>query len=150
MLNAAETSGSSPTLRQQFITEYNAFREARTRCSNPRVRCYKNYGARGIKFLFTDFEQFFRELGPRPEGMSLDRKDNDGNYEPGNVHWPTSIEQARNKRQHGTLTVRSGKWLGHYSVYGKKRQQRAFIIGPVSEVPEAVAREVLQKKILAA
>jgi hypothetical protein len=130
--------------------EYRAFIDAKSRCTNPRVRSYTRYGARGISFLFTSFEQFFEEVGVRPEGMSLDRKDNNGNYEPGNVHWATSTEQARNKRQHGTLTVRSGKWLGHYSVYGKKRQQRAFIIGPVSEVPEAVARGVLQKKILAA
>lgn len=163
MLNAAQTSGSSPTKRSRRketrpreshgmsrTVEYRAFIGAESRCNNPKVAKFENYGARGIKFLFTSFAQFFEEVGVRPEGQSLDRIDNDGNYEPGNVHWATPVQQARNKRQHGTLTIRSGKWLGHYSVYGKKRQQRAFVIGPVSEVPEAAAREVLQKTILAA
>jgi len=76
-----------------------AFLDAQRRCTNPKVKAWKYYGGRGIEFRFTSFDQFFAELGPRPEGMSLDRKDNDGHYEPGNVRWATPSEQNSNKRR---------------------------------------------------
>lgn len=78
--------------------ENSAYRMAKYRCTNPRCKAWKDYGGRGVKFLFTSFEEFFAELGPRPHGMSLDRIDNNGNYEPGNVRWATSKEQVKNKR----------------------------------------------------
>ena len=64
----------------------------------PKAINYANYGGRGIKFLFTSFEQFFAELGPRPKGKSVDRINNDGHYEPGNVQWATRSEQRKNQR----------------------------------------------------
>ncbi|HWY20028.1 MAG TPA: hypothetical protein VNX26_02345 [Candidatus Acidoferrum sp.] len=79
--------------------EYTAYTHAKQRCTNPRCVDWPDYGGRGIKFLFTSFEQFFAELGPRPEGLSLDRKNNDGNYEPGNVRWATASEQQKNQRR---------------------------------------------------
>ena len=78
--------------------EYRSYTAAKSRCNNPKCIAWKHYGGRGIKFLFTSFEEFFIELGPRPEGKSLDRKDNDGNYEPGNVKWSTQREQMLNRR----------------------------------------------------
>ena len=78
--------------------EYKAYWNARQRCTDPKLKCFADYGGRGIKFLFTSFEQFFAELGPRPDGMTLDRKDNDGNYEPGNVRWATRQQQYHNRR----------------------------------------------------
>ena len=79
--------------------EYHAYHDARNRCTNPNAKSWSDYGGRGIKFLFTSFERFMAELGPRPEGMSLDRKNNDGNYEPGNVRWATRKEQQNNRRK---------------------------------------------------
>ena len=79
--------------------EYTAFYEAQRRCKDTKFKQYADYGGRGIKFLFTSFEQFFAELGSRPEGKTLDRKDNDGNYEPGNVQWATRSEQQHNQRR---------------------------------------------------
>lgn len=70
---------------------------AKTRCSNPNVAQYKDYGGRGIKFLFNSFEEFLEELGPRPNGYSLDRINNDGNYEKGNIRWATREQQNNNK-----------------------------------------------------
>jgi hypothetical protein len=79
--------------------EYTAWNNAKKRCSNPMHPQWPYYGGRGIKFLFTSFERFFAELGPRPSPQhSLDRKDNDGNYEPGNVRWATAKEQSNNRR----------------------------------------------------
>lgn len=76
-----------------------SYRDARKRCNNPKISNYRDYGGRGIKFLFTSFSQFFKELGPRPKGMSIDRINNNGHYEPGNVKWSTRKEQNNNKRK---------------------------------------------------
>jgi len=82
--------------------EYRAFYSTRQRCEDIKYEKYHNYGGRGIKFLFTSFEQFFAELGPRPSAKhSVDRKDNNGNYEHGNVKWSTASEQRNNQRKHG-------------------------------------------------
>jgi hypothetical protein len=83
-----------------------AFRGARNRCTNPNAQAWKDYGGRGIKFLFTSFEQWFAELGPRPTPEhSVDRINNDGNYEPGNVRWATDEEQNRNQRPKSPETL---------------------------------------------
>ena len=78
--------------------EQKAYADARRRCQNPEHPVYGYYGARGIEFRFVSFAQFMSTLGPRPEGMTLDRIDNDGHYEPGNVRWATRSQQQRNKR----------------------------------------------------
>lgn len=77
------------------------------RCTNPNRWNYHNYGGRGIN-VFPDWlgpggaERFetwiLANLGPRPEGHSLDRIDNEGDYEPGNLQWATLKEQAKNRR----------------------------------------------------
>jgi hypothetical protein len=88
--------------------EHYAYCAAKFRCTNPKSKGWPDYGGRGIKFLFTSFEQFLAALGPRPEGKlpngkalySLDRfPNNDGNYEPGNVRWATWSEQQSNQRR---------------------------------------------------
>jgi hypothetical protein len=84
--------------------EFRAWNAAQQRATNPNRTGFKDYGGRGIKFLFTSFEQWFAELGPKPEPhpiegpYSVDRIDVNGNYEPGNVQWATAREQQRNKR----------------------------------------------------
>ena len=85
-------------MAKSTMPEYQAYKSAKNRCSNPKSSGWNNYGGRGIRFLFESFEQFYAELGPRPIGKSLDRKDNDGNYEPGNVRWATPSEQIANTR----------------------------------------------------
>lgn len=71
------------------------------RCTNPNSANYKYYGARGITVCerwVNSFENFFADMGARPEKTSLDRINNNGNYEPGNCRWATAREQYMNKR----------------------------------------------------
>ena len=78
--------------------EYKAFWAARYRCSEKNIQAKKDYYDRGIKFRFESFDQFYSHIGPRPPKHVLDRIDNDGHYEPGNVRWVTMSESNSNKR----------------------------------------------------
>lgn len=86
--------------------EHRAWESAKARCHNPNNRKYPLYGGRGLRMadVWRDsFEAFYAEVGPRPSALhSLDRKDNDRGYEPGNVRWATATEQNLNRRQHRT------------------------------------------------
>jgi len=83
--------------RGEGTPEYRAYYNAKERCTNPKGPNWKDYGGRGIKFLFASFQQFLDELGPRPSPQhSLDRWDNDGPYAPGNCRWATKSVQRRN------------------------------------------------------
>jgi hypothetical protein len=97
-------------LREQKTThgmsqnrEYRIWSGMKTRCLNPRSKGYSYYGGRGITVCARwrdSFEAFYQDLGPRPSPQhSLERVDNDGNYEPGNVRWAQLSEQATNKRR---------------------------------------------------
>lgn len=75
------------------------------RCTNPKQAQYKNYGGRGISVCaewLNSFEAFYDHVSQLPhfgeKGRSLDRINNNGNYEPGNVRWATAAEQTRNRR----------------------------------------------------
>jgi hypothetical protein len=93
-------TGNKDALRHgmSHSREYNSYRGAIQRCRNSRNPRWMDYGGRGIKFLFSSFEHFFAELGPRPAGMTLDRIETNGNYEPGNVRWATPRVQRWNQR----------------------------------------------------
>jgi hypothetical protein len=81
--------------------EYTSYHAAKKRCTNLNAKQYADYGGRGIEFRFQSFEEFFAEIGPRPEpkfAYSLERINNDGHYEKGNVRWATKTQQARNRR----------------------------------------------------
>ena len=81
-------------------TEHAAYTKAKGRCNNPNDAVYQYYGGRGIEFRFFSFQQFLAHIGPKPDpALSLDRIDNDGHYEVGNVRWATKREQVRNRRK---------------------------------------------------
>lgn len=83
--------------------EYSAWDNIKQRCFKPSHKAYHNYGGRGISMCpewACSFMAFFDHVGYRPSRLhSIDRIDNNGNYEPGNVKWSTSSEQAKNRRQ---------------------------------------------------
>lgn len=85
--------------------EYRSYTHAKGRCTNPNDKAFSRYGGRGIEFRFTSFEQFLKEVGPRPTTVhSIERIDNAGHYEAGNVRWATPKEQARNTRRNRVIT----------------------------------------------
>lgn len=71
-----------------------------SRCRNEKNHAFKHYGGRGILVCdrWHDFRNFLADMGEKPDGMSIDRINNNGNYEPSNCRWATSSQQNRNKR----------------------------------------------------
>lgn len=79
--------------------EYKAYQAAKDRCINLNKQDYKEYGDRGIEFRFNSFEEFYDEIGKATSiHHSLDRINNDGHYEVGNIKWATDKQQSRNRR----------------------------------------------------
>jgi hypothetical protein len=86
--------------------EWYSYQNAKTRCTNPNDEAYEDYGKRGILFKFTSFRHFFEVLGPRTTpAPTINRIDNDGHYEEGNVEWATRAEQNINRRNNRKVEV---------------------------------------------
>lgn len=102
-LQAERRAQGSLTHGMSNTPEYCAFYGARQRCNDMSDPLY---GGRGIKFLYQSFEQFYKELGPKPfQTYSLDRVDFNGNYEPGNLRWADKQLQAQNRRKPRTFEM---------------------------------------------
>ena len=79
---------------------YTIWASMHARCNNSKNKAYKWYGGRGIVVCdrWKDFRHFLSDMGERPKGLTIERKDNDGNYKPNNCKWATQQEQQQNKR----------------------------------------------------
>lgn len=80
---------------------YSSWQNMLQRCQNPKNPRYMDYGGRGITVCerWQDFRNFLADMGDRPAGFTLERKDNSGNYEPGNCIWLIAYMQAKNRRR---------------------------------------------------
>ena len=110
--------------------EWRAWNAMRARCENPDHPAYKWYGARGIKVCdrWQSVESFIADTGRRPSAQhSLDRVDNDGNYEPSNCRWATNAQQTRNSR--GKLPERTVREIKDRLSRGEAHQHVADIFG---------------------
>jgi hypothetical protein len=99
----AKSGDPSRTHGRSSTATYRIWHHVLQRCRNPNDAAYINYGGRGIKVCdrWLDFENFLADMGERPSPKhEITRKDNDGNYEPGNVEWSTdAVAQSRNRRK---------------------------------------------------
>jgi hypothetical protein len=87
---------------------YSAWQDIKARCLNANRGCYKRYGGRGIKVCERwehSFEAFLADMGEKPTAHTLERKNNDGNYEPGNCRWATRMDQNRNKSNNAVFII---------------------------------------------
>lgn len=130
------------------------------RCTNETASDYPRYGGRGITVCerWRNFHSFYADMGERPEGCSLDRIDNDGNYEPGNCRWATWIEQANNKRTNRVVTYRerqmsvadaarlAGAGVSRESAHS--RLKRGWSVEDAVETPHLFQREPETRKII--
>lgn|SRR3990172_6217616 len=128
---------------------YAAWRNMRQRCVNPKHTGYKNYGHRGITVCpeWDSFEQFLTDLGEAPEGLMLERRDNDKGYSKDNCYWTTRHKQNRNKRDNrfitfAGVTLCSNDWaktlgLNRDCLYSRLRRNwsvtRAFTEGSATD-----------------
>lgn len=109
------------------IPEYKVWKSMKYRCSNPNLNNYKDYGGRGIKVCdrWLSFTNFIEDMGRRPSNKhSIERVNNDGNYEPSNCEWATTDKQSANKRQtlltHFDKTQTVPQWANELGIDRRK------------------------------
>ena len=109
---ASEANTTHGRSRVPCNRAYRSWSSMLGRCMNPNEPCYGRYGGRGIAVCerWRKFEHFFADMGPCPEGLTLDRRNNEGNYNPCNCRWATRTQQARNRRSSHIIT-HNGKSL---------------------------------------
>lgn len=124
------TVGSSSG--SQRSREYRAWRHAKDRCYNKNTHNYSRYGGRGIVMCDdwrASFRAFLRDMGKCPAGLTLERKQTSGNYEPGNCEWATKLKQARNQDRVVVITfnkktMTASEWSEETGISSRKIRKR--------------------------
>ncbi len=115
---------------------FNTWWQMLARCNDPRVKDYKNYGGRGIRVCerWQHFSNFYTDMGDRPQGLTLERVNNDGNYEPSNCIWASRFDQSQNtsvvKRiSHDGITLSMHQWAQRLGFNKAMLQYRIYYWG---------------------
>lgn len=114
--------------------EYRTWSSILRRCYNPNTKDYPNYGGRGIRVCSrwkNSFENFLKDMGNRPSGMTIERKNNDRNYSPENCRWIVKKYQNRNTRVTVWLTFRGRRlplvqWAEELSIQSSTLRKRLY------------------------
>jgi len=146
-LKRERTGDMSRTHGRSQTPLYRVWRAMVTRCTNANAIGYLAYGAKGIRVSdrWRSFENFLADMGERPSPRhSLDRIDPLGHYEPGNVRWATTVEQARNKAttqhiEHGGERRTIADWAGHLGLSVQAIKNRITRGWPIEKVLTAKA-----------
>lgn len=121
---------------------YSSWVEMNRRCKDDPARaCYPHYAGRGISVCerWHSFENFLADMGERPEGLTLDRIDNDRGYEPGNCRWATRVQQRRNQGR-TKLTPDVVTWIrDNKGLMSQKKM--AEVLGIAQTMVSAVVRD---------
>ena len=123
--------------------EYRCWWNMLDRCLNPNSKIFGYYGGRGITVCqrWRDFPKFFEDMGQRPSPKhSIDRTDNNGNYEPSNCRWATKTEQMRNRRT-VKATVAIAREVRKRHADGESRQSIAIYF----EISKSCVDQIIQK-----
>lgn len=119
--SAESTAERVSTHRQSQSRIYTSYMAMKKRCTNPNDPHFHNYGGRGITVCgrwLESFENFYADMGERPEGKTLDRIKNDLGYSPENCKWSTRKEQQLNRRHTGKTSVFRGvSWSTLYNCF---------------------------------
>lgn len=123
---ALQTRHGHTSRKDGETSTYRVWKGIITRCCNPNHHKYPSYGGRGITVCIewkSDYAAFLKDMGQRPEGMSIDRVDNSKGYSPENCRWADRKEQARNTRRNRWLTIDGetkhlAEWSRLYGVSG--------------------------------
>ena len=110
---------------------YKTWENMKARCNNPNHQSYKSYGGRGIKVCkrWDDFKKFADDMGEKPDGHTMDRIDNDADYEPDNCRWSTYEEQNNNKRNNVYVNINGdvktvAQWCREFGVNQSSHHNR--------------------------
>ena len=129
---------------QRNTPEYSIFTDAKGRCMNPKHHAFADYGGRGIEFRFVSFEEFIAHIGARPSAdMVLDRIDNDGHYEIGNVRWAIWAVSNQNQRSTKLTPAKVVQIREMYAAGGITQTEIAQRFG----VRDSLVSRVVTKKI---
>jgi len=140
---------SSKTHGMENTSTYVIWAGMKQRCMNPKAPSYKWYGALGVRVCdeWLIFENFLKDMGERPIGMSLDRIDSNKNYCKENCRWATSKQQIRNRRMTKMHSLNNesmalGDWADKYGINVRRVQQR---LNAGWELRDAITKPIRKK-----
>lgn len=133
---------------------YSIWSGMHARCNDPANPAYKNYGGRGIAVCqrWDDYAKFCTDMGERPPGYCLERKNNDAGYSPDNCVWATRTEQSRNRRGLVQVTIDGethplSVWVERFGIVSYGTAHRRIVMGWGTEAAIKTAKVTRRKGI---